>query len=514
MKFRHLVGPAAAILVLILQIAHFSDAQTTPATATGSRPHARYRLVEVGTFGGPNSFCASHIRNDGAVVGAANTSTPDPHAPICFDSSCFVQHAWIWRDGELKDLGALPGGSSSYTNAINLQEVIVGHSENGEIDPDTGIPKFIPAIWINDQIQEIGTLGGSFGTAFAVNDQNFAAGIAQNAIVDTSGFAQAFGFPGATEIHAFGWTDGVIFDLGSLGGPGAVAGAMSNTGYVAGMSPTSYIVGPFGLPPVAPFLWHKGKMQNLGSFGGTFGVANAVNNWGRAVGTSNLKGDAVGHPFLWAQEKMRDLGTLGGSFASAELINDAGEVAGFSYITGDETHHAFVWKRGVMTDLGTIDDDNFSRAFGMNEQGQVVGQSWLFDGENTTASHAFLWNAAESLIDLNTVLSNPSDLYLTEANFITDRGWIIANGFLPNGDFRAAILIPESDDNDRGSDEGSALHDATGTSLRTNIALTPAMQAAVAARLKRFPYGQHRFDHQPFMRAVSPIYWNPMVKKF
>ena len=126
----------------------------------------------------------------------------------------------------------------------------------------------------------------------------------------------------------------------------------------------------------------------------------------------------------------------------------------------------------------------------------------------------FLWNAAESLIDLNTVLSNPSDLYLTEANFITERGWIIANGVLPNGDFRAAILIPLSEDNELASDEASTPHDPTGTSLRNVIALTPAMQAAVTARLKRFPYGQHRFDQQAFMHAGAPIYWNPTAKRF
>lgn len=49
------------------------------------------------------------------------------------------------------------------------------------------------------------------------------------------------------------------------------------------------------------------------------------------------------------------------------------------------------------------------------------------------------------MLDLNTLIVNSTDLFLTEANFITDRGWIIANGFLPNGDLRAAILIPEGD---------------------------------------------------------------------
>ena len=474
------------------------------ATAQNVR-HGRYRLVEVDTFGGPNSVYNgfSHIaRNDGRVVGAANTSSPDPNPAACFDPfTCFVQHAWMWRHGKLKDLGVLPGGSSSYTNAINSQGVIVGHSENGEIDPDSGVAKFIPAIWIDDHIHEIGTLGGSFGTAFAVNDQNFVAGIAQNTTVDPSGFAQAFGFPGVTEMRAFGWKHGVIFDLGTLGGPGAVANAMSETGDVVGMSPTTFVTGPFGFPPVAPFLWRRGKMLNLGSFGGIFGAANAVNNRGQAAGTSNLRGDAVGHPFLWTHGKMRDLGTLGGSFATAELVNDESEVAGISYVAGDKTYHAFAWRRGVLTDIGTIGDDNFSRAFGMNGRGQVVGQSWLFDGQNTTASHAFLWQAGEQIIDLNTLISNPSDLYLTEANFITERGWIVANGPLPNGDIRAAVLIPENDDDQLQG--GGVPQDTTGVLLPRNGSLTPEMQIAVTARLKHSSHGDP-MNRQKFVYLTSP----------
>lgn len=49
------------------------------------------------------------------------------------------------------------------------------------------------------------------------------------------------------------------------------------------------------------------------------------------------------------------------------------------------------------------------------------------------------------MLDLDTLVTNPTDLYLTEANFITDRGWIVANGLHPSGEARAAILIPEDD---------------------------------------------------------------------
>jgi probable HAF family extracellular repeat protein len=141
---------------------------------------------------------------------------------------------------------------------------------------------------------------------------------------------------------------------------------------------------------------------------------------------------------------MRDLGTLGGSFGTANWLNDAAEVIGWSFTSNDALLHAFVWNHGRMIDLGTVQGDISSNAFWINNRGQIVGQSWFWDGRQVTASHAFLWEKGGPMVDLNTLLSNPSDLYLTEANFITEQGMIVANGVLPSGEGRAAILIPES----------------------------------------------------------------------
>src|SRR6516162_6587597 len=50
---------------------------------------------------------------------------------------------------------------------------------------------------------------------------------------------------------------------------------------------------------------------------------------------------------------MTDLGTLGGSRSFAFGINDQGQVVGYSYLP-DGTYHAFLWQGGVLTDLNSL----------------------------------------------------------------------------------------------------------------------------------------------------------------
>ena len=110
----------------------------------------------------------------------------------------------------------------------------------------------------------------------------------------------------------------------------------------------------------------------------------------------------------------------------------------------DKELHAFLWKNDAIIDLGTVAGDNSSSAFGINSSGQVVGQSWFWNGEAVTASHAFLWEHGGPMVDLNTI-SSGSTLDLFEADFITDRGEIVARGFeapgSPNGSTSGLPLI-------------------------------------------------------------------------
>jgi len=104
------------------------------ALTTHAGQHPRYKLVDLGTFGGPSSSftqLAKIINSQGSVVGGADTANPDPFAPNCIAPSCFVQHAFKWQNGVLSDLGTLPGGSGSSAFWINNGGQTVGESQNG-----------------------------------------------------------------------------------------------------------------------------------------------------------------------------------------------------------------------------------------------------------------------------------------------------------------------------------------------------------------------------------------------
>ena len=450
----------SAKLVCITAIALFAAIASPAGIAAqdnhNSDKHHHYKLIDVGTFGGPVSYInndpsggggASGILNPhGSVVGAADTSIPDPNYPnSCLLCGPFIFHAFQWQDGSLVDLGALPGVNSSFANWISPKGLVAGFSENGTIDPLLGVPEVDAVLWKDGEIVNLGTIEGGYeSNAFAVNDRGQVAGVFLNTIPDPF---SVFGL----QLRAFLWQNGVMEDLGTLGGTDVGANFINERGQVAGTSSTNTTPNPNNgsycppnVPTQDPFLWENGKMTDLGTLGGTCGVPNALNNRGQVVGLSDTAGDVYYHAFLWPgkNNQMQDLGTLGGCCAIANWVNDSGAVVGGSYTLNDQGFHAFLWKQEVMTDLTKVSSE-CSMALGINSKDQVVG----FTCFEADGGDAVLWDEGQE-IDLNIFNYPGSGLQnLQLAYNINDRGEIDGLGVPPGcGDPFACglafVLIP------------------------------------------------------------------------
>jgi probable HAF family extracellular repeat protein len=447
----------------------------TDAAAQGSAPqkhdakHHHYQLVQIPTLGGPgtNFFDNTNniaVLNARGVVsgGAADTKIPDPYAPAYWWSNGNITHAFRWQNGTLTNLGALPGTNNSGSAWISANGLIAGLSENGQIDPSVkDLPEISAVMWRDGKITNLGSLpgGGYQSAAVSVNNRGEVVGVATNLVPDSNSLLQRnpnlwSGVPYGYQLRAFIWDqESGMQDLGTLGtGTDAEALKINGRGQVIGdsylNSEPSPVCAAVGLNLVTgTFLWENGEMTNLGSFGGTCTVPGDLNEHGQVVGGSYVKGDAYQRAFIWQNGSFRDLGgSLGGNNTGAIAINENGESVGFGYLAGEITFHATLWRAvGQMTDLGTVGSDPCSFAQGVNDEGQVVGDSTPSDCQNFNTSRAFLWEHG-SIVDLNTLVPPKSPLYLLYAYTINNRGEIAVNGRDAHGIEQAALLIPCDED--------------------------------------------------------------------
>jgi probable HAF family extracellular repeat protein len=499
MKSKILTAFTTIALLAVLAIPVHLAAQEQQEKKEKAKHH-HYKLVDMGTFGGPtsrNDGIYPPLNNQGTVIGGADTNAPDSFYPNFNPlilpggaSDPYIFRAFESNDGELVALDSLPGGYSTWPTSISENGLIAGTAINGAVDPITGWPEETAVLWHRGKVTNLGTLGGYESGAGMVNSRGQVTGFSGNTITDPYSL---FGL--GTQTRAFLWDErNGMQDIGTLGGPDAASPFINERGQIAGSSYTSDMA-------VDPFLWEppterhpNGKMIDLGSLGGTSGGEGdgvALNNHGQVVGSSNLAGDVYYHPFLWTKPgPMQDLGTLGGNYGTANVINEAGDVAGWATNTGDQALLAFFWKNGKMTNLGTLPGKVCSYAHQINSKDQVTGSSDddCADGN----SHAFLWENGGPMVDLNDLVSG-ADMTLGGATGINDRGEITAVGVLANGDLHAFLLIP-CDENHPGIEgcdytlaDGSATVDvahAHATNISSPLINSPATTVGQLNRLR------------------------------
>ncbi len=330
-------------------------------------------VTDLGTLSGPDECSeATSINARGEIVGTSEVNEIDPVLGIK------QIRAVLWEDGKIKSLGTF-GGNHSAAAANNNKGEVVGFAMNAIPDPislvdflGNGVSTGTQTrafLWRNGELQDLGTLGGPDAEALGLNERGQVAG---GAYVNSTPNPVT----GIPTVDPFLWEKGKMTDLGSLGGTFGFAYTLNNRGQVIGQS---NLVGD---QIFDQFFWDRGKLVDLyaATTGGKIITANAINDAGQIVGgadfssTGGLQHSAV----LWQNGVAINLGTLSGDcFSEASAINSKGQVVGDSYNCDIGEDRAFLWENGIMIDLNTRIPSGFplrlANAVAINERGEIGG---------------------------------------------------------------------------------------------------------------------------------------------
>ena len=207
--------------------------------------------------------------------------------------------------------------------------------------------------------------------------------------------------------------------------------------------------------------------DNLGTLGGVTASANCINNVGQVAGqAASFASDINAFRVDANQSTMIDLGTLSGSpnsYAWAFGINDKGQVVGESYTTnnfsGFQIIRAFCTAADqpinpTTDDLGTFPGGTSSVAYGINDNGQVVGGANT--GGSANAEHAFLYSGG-SMQDLGTLPGGKG----SEAHAVNNIGQVVGYADTSSG-LEDAFLYSGGSMQDLGTLLGATQSEALG----------------------------------------------------
>jgi probable HAF family extracellular repeat protein len=340
-------------------------------------------------------------------------------------------------------------------------------------------------------IEDLGTLGGPTSIGLGINA---AGNVCGGSFLGTD--------PHTSGLHAFRYVDGLgMIDAGAL--------PPHNISEAHGINSGGLMVGG---SMVEGFVSHAFiasatlNLRDLGTLGGEYSYAWDLNDAGVVTGeASNAALDT--HAFTWTSSGgMRDLGTLGGTSSVGRSINEAGQVGGESRIGTGTVTRAFRFTEGVgMISLGTLPGGSSSSAYGINNSGQVVGDSETspivdptprlkdsvsarpllrLKGFPLSGIHAFLWTEGVGMTDLGHLGGGTSVAFA-----INNNGIVVGKSARPDGAERAFrwtqaqgmidlnTLLPRNsgwvltaawDVNDRGQIAGEGLHNGVLHAFRLN----------------------------------------------
>jgi probable HAF family extracellular repeat protein len=287
----------------------------------------------------PTGFAPSAINNAGQIVGSWNNTAailsgssinivpgvgPDSWGAGINDRGDVAggigpfPSAFMVAGGTLTVIPPLMGGGYEAADAaaINNAGAVTGNVSRLNGDGMLGF------VYSGGTVRMIGTFGGEWNTAEAINASGAVVGLA----------ALPSDYPRLSHTHAFIDRGGVMQDLGALGGVDSEAYDINDAGLVVGGAETA--IGLDGSSPYHPFLYRDGAMLDLGVLAaGGSGEARALNNLGVVVGHSDVPFGRDPRAFLYQDGQMLDLNALATGAGDWKItdaydINDAGQILG------------------------------------------------------------------------------------------------------------------------------------------------------------------------------------------
>jgi len=315
------------------------------------------------------------------------------------------------------------------------------------------------------EITDLGTLGGEWSEAYAMNDSGQVIGMSQTANGDDHAFLYSngqmtdlyplnslrgmpMGINSAGQIAAGAVaTDGrfypAIYDHGNISVLGSLGGVLSNgfTGVATAINESGQVAGYSHIPTREwhAFLSDKGVMRDLGCTPNESGVCYSyaidINDRGQIIGGIGGSDRA----FLYENGMMTQIEPFYSSGGRAYGINNSGQIAGYYFKDG--LGHGFLYSKGTFTDIVKAESP-YTTAFSINESGQVVGGAFVREREACRMCdyrrHAILFENGV-VTDLNTLLPAGSAWELVWAYAINNNGKIVGEGII-HGQTHAFLL--------------------------------------------------------------------------
>lgn len=310
------------------------------ATAEGQS----YRVTDLNTLTTPVGFEASGLNNAGEIIGYAPNSES--------------YSAWIDNAGHFTIVNNTTGEPECIASAINDLGQLVGRVDYGSNLSAT------PFFYSGGTMTLLPTPSGTVGTALGINDSGQIAGYTLN---ETTG-----------AYRAFLDTDGTMYDLNSL-----ATNSNLTLNYAYGINASGEIVG-YGTNTSGfsqAFVYNNGVVTDIGTLGGDNSFGFAINNEGEVIGEAQTTGDTEYDYFLYSDGQMIDLGEAGPRGGEPFVgINNEGQ---FVVPTNGYT----LYDNGSSINLGSVLAPGYTNPLesfgGINDSGQILMYGFGPDGNSS-----------------------------------------------------------------------------------------------------------------------------------